>query len=218
MANSGEPGDSVFRAAFAAAPVPMVLVVDDDDEATLAVNDAAGRLLQRAPETATGMSLEKLFETSNGAVARVSERIALSYGVALLLLSAAAIRSEGSTSHRVLVVDDEPAIREAVRAALQQAGHEVRLANDAESARELFETDTAGFDVLVTDVVLPAMRGNELALALREMNPQLPVLVISGYGSRASDPSLVGSGPTVELQKPFLVADLLGALRALTDS
>ncbi len=112
---------------------------------------------------------------------------------------------------RVLLVDDEPAIRLLARRALEGAGHEVVAAEDAEAA---IEAVAEGFapDVVVSDVTMPGeMDGIALARALRRERPGLPVILVSGYAEGAVGEGLSGLGVRF-LEKPFRMADLVAAV------
>jgi PAS domain S-box-containing protein len=106
----------------------------------------------------------------------------------------------------VLVVEDEPLVRELLQRILARGGYSVRTANDGQHALEL---GADGVDLLITDVVMPRLGGRELAARLGAMRPGLPVLFLSGY---ARDNQLVvaeARGPADLLQKPFSAAQLL---------
>jgi PAS domain S-box-containing protein len=117
-------------------------------------------------------------------------------------------------AERVLVVEDEPAVREVTRRILERAGYDVIV---ADSAAEALECDD-DFDLLLTDVVMPKMLGPELAEILRERHPGLPTLYMSGY----SYDVMVSEGrlteDTVLVQKPFTEAELLRGIRAVLDA
>ena len=114
---------------------------------------------------------------------------------------------------QVLIVDDEPMIRQFVRSALSTSGYRVL---DAETSSEALRVmnENPDVDLLVTDIVMPDGNGCDLALRMRERNPRLPVLFISGYEPepRVEVPS---SG---FLQKPFRIGDLLDRVRRLLAS
>ena len=81
---------------------------------------------------------------------------------------------------RVLVVDDEPAVCEVVQAWLAADGH--RVATVASGAAALQEIQDARFDVVITDKAMPDMNGEQLASAIHQQIPELPVILMSGFG------------------------------------
>src|SRR5436309_13679300 len=87
------------------------------------------------------------------------------------------------TSHktRVLVVDDEPAMREVLEMLLQKWGFEVRLASDGIEGRELAESYDP--DVVISDVVMPQLSGLELLRSLKSGNAARPVILVTAQGS-----------------------------------
>ncbi|HEY4364327.1 MAG TPA: response regulator [Bryobacteraceae bacterium] len=104
----------------------------------------------------------------------------------------------------ILVVEDEPGIRALVRKILKRERYEVLEAGSAEEALEIASSHPARIDLLLTDVMLPAMSGNDLATALVQSRPDVKVLFVSGY---TDDESIRSSGNF--LAKPFTLGALL---------
>lgn len=96
----------------------------------------------------------------------------------------------------ILVVDDEPPIRQLVARILERKGHRVITCGDSTSALAV----TDAIDLLIVDFVLPDLNGRELTNRLREQRPGLPVILMSGY---LPDPDLAPPPPSVFLQKPM---------------
>src|SRR5581483_9248808 len=91
---------------------------------------------------------------------------------------------------RVLVVDDEPSARQVMQSYLQTAGHEVIGVSSAQEALAILEVETKeaeapGFDLLVTDLAMPSMRGDRLAEAAKQRRPGLPVILLAGVSEPA---------------------------------
>lgn len=119
------------------------------------------------------------------------------------------------TPRSVLVVDDERAVREVVAAALTRAGYKVRSAASAEEALDLERAEPV--DLLITDVILPGMKGPDLAREVRRRSPGTRVLFMSGYtGDAALDPGDLHGGLGF-LQKPFGPGAVLARVRELLD-
>src|SRR5215470_7453621 len=80
---------------------------------------------------------------------------------------------------RILVVDDEPFVCDAVKMMLEFDGHVVETANSGPEALAVLERAT--FDLVITDFAMPLMKGDELALTIKARNPRLPVVMITAY-------------------------------------
>jgi CheY-like chemotaxis protein len=129
---------------------------------------------------------------------------------------AAPAKTVPGTGERVLLVEDEDAVRTLAARVLRRHGYEVLEAAEGEAALALEET-AGRLDLLLTDLVMPGMSGKELADALRERQADVPVLFTSGY----TDDALMRHGIRQEhvafLGKPFTAADLLAKVRETLD-
>ncbi len=114
---------------------------------------------------------------------------------------------------RILIIDDEEAIREMFRDALEQAGHDVVEAENGQKGIALQQS--VGFDLVITDMIMPVQDGIETIKLLHKSYPELPILAISG-GGRMNDLSLLlGAGlegAAMTLIKPFTVGKLMDAV------
>ena|ERR1017187_5222615 len=100
----------------------------------------------------------------------------------------------------VLVVDDDVRILALTAEMLRLAGYRVLKTNIASEADLIFERNAAEIDLLLSDVQMPSLSGPELAVRLRQRNPRLPVVFMSGCAE--------SNGPPGTLKKPFKMADL----------
>ena len=118
----------------------------------------------------------------------------------------------------ILVAEDEPIVAGLVRAVLSQEGYRVVVARNGAEALELAGAEEGGFDLLLTDVIMPVMSGPELVKQLREREPALPVLFMSGY----TEDILVEHGFRIEevdlLRKPFSRVQLLTRVRQFLEA
>jgi PAS domain S-box-containing protein len=117
-------------------------------------------------------------------------------------------------AERVLVVEDEPLVRDFLVACLGSSGYQVEVAGSAEQALEWALERELPFDLLVSDIVLPRLSGVELAGRLREVRLALPVLFLSGYGEALFEGRLPGQ----LLSKPFTRDSLLAAVREVLET
>jgi two-component system, OmpR family, KDP operon response regulator KdpE len=113
---------------------------------------------------------------------------------------------------RILLADDEPAIRKVVRDALEREGHEVVSAIDGQEALERFGTGV--FGLVVTDLAMPRVDGRELVREIRRQSP-VPILVLTVRGEEREKVRLLDDGADDYVTKPFGVAELLARARAL---
>ncbi len=117
---------------------------------------------------------------------------------------------------RILLVEDEEHVRRITRRILEGNGYSVVEAADGEDAFQVFETDTQGFDLIVSDVVMPRVGGIQLIEEILSQKPEQKFLFISGY----SEGKLVvqgHSGPIDLVNKPFNSTELLEKVREILD-
>jgi two-component system response regulator MprA len=114
---------------------------------------------------------------------------------------------------RILVVDDEPAVRGAVERALRLDGHEVALAADGVEAQD--ELDAVRPDALVLDVLMPRVDGLELCRRMRRNGDRTPVLMLTARDAVSDRVAGLDAGADDYLVKPFALEELLARVRAL---
>ncbi|MCJ2088899.1 response regulator [Methylobacterium sp. E-005] len=112
---------------------------------------------------------------------------------------------------RVLIVDDDPQVRHVTASFLTGFGHSTTEAGDGEAALQHLERDRC--DIVVADLAMPGMSGVELAAAIRERNPGLPVLILTGHADAMQIPE-----DLPVLAKPFRSADLADRVAQLLDA
>jgi PAS domain S-box-containing protein len=136
-------------------------------------------------------------------------------GPARITETPAAARNPWSGSGTVLVVEDEEGVREVAERILQDYGFETLAASDGREALEIMERARDTVTVVLLDLSMPRMGGQETLRHLRERHPHLPVIMMSGYTEEAvaSQFSHHGTGMTAFLQKPFQAEDLMDVLR-----
>jgi two-component system response regulator MprA len=115
---------------------------------------------------------------------------------------------------KILVVDDEPAVRDSLRRALELEGYEVDLAPDGESALARLEQPTHP-DAVVLDILMPGIDGLEVCRRMRAAGDEVPVLMLTARAEIDSRVAGLDAGADDYLPKPFALAELLARLRAL---
>jgi two-component system NtrC family response regulator len=116
---------------------------------------------------------------------------------------------------RILVVDDEPAQRELISGFLKKQGFDVSSAENGVKAVELFRQDS--IDLVLTDQKMPHMSGLDLLQAVRAINPEAPVILMTAFGSIEAAVSAIQGGATDYLTKPLNLDELLYRIRQVTD-
>ena len=116
---------------------------------------------------------------------------------------------------RILVVDDDAAVRESLRRALQLEGYDVELAADGAEALDRLKLDAAGADALVLDVSMPRLDGLEVCRRLRRSGSTVPVLMLTARDEVADRVAGLDAGADDYVVKPFALEELLARLRAL---
>ena len=120
------------------------------------------------------------------------------------------------SGERVLLVDDEEPLMVMTAEVLAQLGYEATSFTDGRAALEAFEKAPQGFELVVTDEVMPALTGTELARRVRRIRPDLPVVLVSGYSGPILTQQALGADVSELLKKPVQSRELAAALaRAL---
>ena len=117
------------------------------------------------------------------------------------------------TAVRVLIVDDEPPVRESIARAMRMDGHDVRVAANGEDA--LANMAAEPVDVVVLDVQMPVLDGLEMCRRLRESGDRTPVLMLTARSAVADRVEGLDAGADDYLMKPFALDELRARLRAL---
>ena len=117
----------------------------------------------------------------------------------------------------VLLVDDEPMVRDLGNEILRSYGYQVVLACDGLEALEIYESRGADIDLVVLDLLMPNLGGKDTLTRLRKLNPAAKVIICSGYASREIDfQQMMVSGVSL-VQKPFKPEELVSAVRQVLD-
>jgi two-component system cell cycle sensor histidine kinase/response regulator CckA len=122
----------------------------------------------------------------------------------------------------VLLVEDEASVRALAETILKRLGYKVLVADSGPAALRIWEevssSPPARIDVLLTDVIMPQMSGGDLAHRLRDKDPRLRVLFMSGYTDDMIASHGVLAGETQLIQKPYTAEALGRKLRAVLDA
>ena len=120
----------------------------------------------------------------------------------------------GAEQRTILVVDDEPPVLRVMSRVLERVGYNVLQASDAFQAQDIIRGLSQPIDLLLTDVMMPRMKGTELAQWLKDQIPDIPVLLVSGYTDSSVVQDWVDDDPNVFLAKPFEPEELIASVRS----
>jgi PAS domain S-box-containing protein len=164
-----------------------------------------------------GLSMARGFADQSGGALRLDSEPGQGASVALWLPVAEAPAAEppapqANARGRLLLVDDDPLVRELVSEQLRVAGFDVTCCGEGRIAIERIDAGLA-FDLLLTDFAMPEMNGVTLAREARKRHPLLPVVVLTGYASEAADAA--GADNFSLLRKPIDSKALIGRVNEL---
>ncbi|MGK2964986.1 MAG: PAS domain S-box protein, partial [Tepidiformaceae bacterium] len=123
--------------------------------------------------------------------------------------------SDGGT---ILIVDDDYAVRSVTARMLELAGFSTIIAEDGNRALELFDLHKESIDLVLLDLTMPGMDGEQTFRALRLRQPSIRVVLTSGYSEQDATNRFVGEGLAGFLQKPFRHQDLIDTLREVLEA
>jgi len=118
---------------------------------------------------------------------------------------------ETRQSMSILVIDDDDRVRTLLRDILLFAGHRVIEASDGESGIRYFE-EGESVDMVLTDLGMPLKNGWEVAKWIKTKRPQLPVVLITGWGTDLDEAKIKDSGVDLIIGKPFEVNEILDSV------
>ena len=127
-------------------------------------------------------------------------------------------RPPSAGQERIIFVDDEEGLVSMAERYLGTLGYEVSAFTSPSRALEAFRTDPDGFDLLITDLTMPQMSGDELAQRIREGRPDIPIILCTGYSERLTKEGVKELGIQAFVMKPFKIRDLAEEIQAVVRS
>jgi len=110
----------------------------------------------------------------------------------------------------LLIVEDDPEMRDLLRKVLEKEGYRVSVAADSEEASA--SLSRIAFDLVVTDMLMPDNGGLELLQGIRQSHPTLPVIIITAFGDWGSYSRALELGAAAFISKPLKLGELIGAI------
>jgi len=126
--------------------------------------------------------------------------------------------SEEDVINRVLFVDDEENIAQAGKLVLENYGATVQLAYDGAEALAMIEGDTEGFDLVITDQIMPKLTGLQLIKKIRKISPTLPIILTCGSIKPIEEQNIQELGNVEYLPKPWVPQQLVDTVKTFQDS
>jgi two-component system OmpR family response regulator len=115
-------------------------------------------------------------------------------------------------SAHLLIVEDDPEMRDLLRKVLEKEGYRISLAADGHEATTAL--GRVPFDLIVTDMLMPENGGLELLQRIHETQPRLPVIIITAFGDWGSYSRALELGAAAFISKPLKMAELIGAIHS----
>lgn len=119
---------------------------------------------------------------------------------------------------RILLVDDEKNVLDIGKKMLNRLGYEVLLAEDGQEALEIYNENKNKIDIVLLDMVMPRMGGGETYDRMKEINPQVKVLLVSGYGIDGQATEILKRGCNAFIEKPFDMELVSRGIRRIVDN
>lgn len=114
------------------------------------------------------------------------------------------------TRYRVLVVDDEPSVCKAIQMMLRYYGHEVHIARDGATALNMLDQGT--FDLIITDYLMPEMKGDQLVTQIKRCQPRQRIIMVTAFADDFIGAGKPTGGVDFVLNKPFSLEELRAAI------
>jgi len=115
------------------------------------------------------------------------------------------------------VVDDKESVTKLLNKMLKALGYQTTIANSSQVGFDLFQKNPEQYQLLITDLTMPEMTGLELAERIHQINPDMPVIMVTGYGNRVKQDDKERAGITQLIGKPILLSEISQSVRNLLD-
>jgi CheY-like chemotaxis protein len=120
-------------------------------------------------------------------------------------------------NERILYVYDEVSIAQLGKLRLEGLGYSVQEATDPRKALEIFQANPYGFDLVITDMAMPDMTGDQLVSEILKIRPDMPIMLCTGYSENISEEKAYELGISAFVMKPINRAELAVRVRKVLD-
>lgn len=182
----------------------------------------------KPPETGTGLGLSVvhgIVEEHMGAInvlSKLGQGSTFQIFLPVTQTQTAGIKEENPIAplfgtEKIMIVDDEEYIRNSTTGLLEDFGYTPISFSNGLEALEAFKKNPKGFDLIITDMTMPGMTGNELAAKILNIRPELPIILCSGYSQATAITNTEKNGIRQVLQKPVNLEEMALMIRQLLD-
>jgi CheY-like chemotaxis protein len=126
--------------------------------------------------------------------------------------------SYNAQNERILLVDDEPAIARIGQVMLERLGYQVTVQLSGEDALEKFKTESDSYDMVISDMAMPHLTGDQLAVELKKIRPDIPIVICTGFSERINKENAAAIGVKGFLMKPIVKQEMASMIRGVLDS
>ena len=120
-------------------------------------------------------------------------------------------------NEHILLVDDEEPIVQMEKTILERLGYRVTSRTGSIEALEIFKAKADAFDLVITDMTMPNMTGDQLAKELLAVNPDIPIIILTGFSERVNKDTIETLGIKGLLMKPVVTSDMALEIRRVLD-
>ena len=122
------------------------------------------------------------------------------------------IKNSSDVMEKILVIDDEKNIRELIEDILSEEGYQIFIAQNGKEGVEFFKKFSSQIDLVILDIIMPELDGKDCYYEIKKINPQIKVILTSGYSKSNIKDELLKNGVDAYVPKPFNVGILLKAV------
>ncbi|HKL81389.1 MAG TPA: response regulator, partial [Desulfobacter sp.] len=117
----------------------------------------------------------------------------------------------------ILLVDDEPSITQLIQLMLERLGYTVTARVSSIEALEAFKENPEKFDMVISDMSMPNMTGDQLANEIRQIRPEIPIIICTGFSERINKENAEALGANGLLMKPIVKSEMAKMIRKMLD-